>query len=133
MVVCNRLHRCMLFNSDKPCMECGTPCKGRRDKKFCSDQCRATFNNRLNSDEVNFIRNINYALRKNRRILRTLNPLGKCRVTCEKLRSRGFDFQHFTSMYHARDGSRYFYCYDQGYKVIDNDNCLLVAKKGLAD
>ncbi len=46
------------------CVECGEEIKGRADKKFCSDQCRSAFNNRLNSDATNFIRNINTSCAK---------------------------------------------------------------------
>jgi hypothetical protein len=114
-------------------MECGTPFKGRPDKKFCSDQCRTTFNNRLNSAEVNYIRNINNTLRKNRRILRGLNPHGKNKVTHDDLRLRGFNFMHFTSIYRTRDGGEYFYCYEQGYKLLSKDRYLLVVKKKSMD
>ena len=65
----------------RKCEECGDEFVGRADKKFCSDQCRSAFNNRLNKDATNFMRNINNILRKNRRILAELNPSGKTTVT----------------------------------------------------
>jgi len=52
----------------KKCAECGDEFIGRADKKFCSDQCRSAFNNKLNSDHSQFMRNVNNILRKNRRI-----------------------------------------------------------------
>jgi hypothetical protein len=113
----------------KSCMECGTALKGRVDKKFCSDHCRSAHNNRLNSDDTNYMRNVNNILRKNRRILLDLNPGGKNRVGREKLLSRGFDFKHFTSYYTTKDGSQYIYCYEQGYLPIENGYYLLVVKK----
>jgi hypothetical protein len=119
----------MSFITDKHCMECGTPYRGRPDKKFCTDQCRTTYNNRLNRDEVNCIRNVNNTLRRNRRILLSLNPTGKIRVRAETLRSQGFDFNHFTSLYRTRDGRQYFYCYDQGYTPVDRDWYLLVIRQ----
>lgn len=114
---------------EKSCAECGAPIKGRVDKKFCSDPCRSMYNNRLNSDETNYIRNVNNQLRKNRRILRTLNPDGRRRVSHQRLRSAGFDFTHFTSLYTTREGAQYFYCYEQGYRRLENDLYLLVIKK----
>ena len=66
--------------SKRKCIECGDSFHGRADKKFCSDQCRSAYNNRLNSDATNFVRNINNTLRKNRRILEELNPSGKTKV-----------------------------------------------------
>src|ERR1043165_6547370 len=99
---------------EKKCLECGGKISGRSDKKFCSDQCRISFNNRLNSDETNLVRNINNALRKNRRILVELNPSGKTIVTREKLSEKGFDFHYFTSIYITKEGAIYYYCYEQG-------------------
>ncbi len=113
----------------KTCLECGDTFKGRIDKKFCSDPCRIAFNNKLNSDENNYIRNVNNILRKNRRILLELNPDGKVRVNREKLNTHGFDFNYFTSTYTTKDGAQYFYCYEQGYLPIENNYFLLVVKK----
>ena len=119
----------MPVKQEKNCEECGTVIIGRIDKRFCSDQCRNTFNNRQNSDITNYIRNINNALRKNRRILMGLNPEGKIRLSRDKLLSKGFDFSCYTSTYTTKDGSQYFYCYEQGYLPIEKDYYLLVVKK----
>jgi len=59
----------------------------------------------------------------------SMNPTGKNKVSYHKLKSRGFDFNHFTSTYKTRDGSQYYYCYEHGYLPIDNDCFLLVVKK----
>jgi hypothetical protein len=112
----------------KICAECGSKMTGRVDKKFCSDQCRVSFNNRLNSNETNYVRNVSNILRKNRRILTELNITGKSRVSGSKLKEKGFDFQYFTNLYKTKDGATYFYCYEQGYLPIENDFYLLVVK-----
>jgi predicted nucleic acid-binding Zn ribbon protein len=114
---------------EKACLECGTKIIGRADKKFCSDQCRVSHNNRLNSNETNFMRNVNNVLRKNRRILIDLNTTGKSRVSREKLHEKGFDFGLFTSTYVTKEGSVYHYCYEQGYLQVDKNWYLLVVKK----
>lgn len=114
---------------EKNCIECGASFKGRIDKKFCSDQCRSSHNNRLNSHENNYVRNINNILRKNRRILIGLNPKGKSKVTLDRLLSRGFNFDYFTSTYTTKEGSQYFYCYDQGYLPLEGNCFLLVVRK----
>ena len=41
--------------SSKQCPECGEKIVGRTDKKFCSDGCRNTYNNRMNKDQKNFL------------------------------------------------------------------------------
>ena len=114
---------------EKNCEECRTPIIGRVDKRFCSDQCRATFNNRLNSDVKGYIRNTNNALRRNRRILIELNPSGRSKITRDELLTKGFDFSHITSMYTTKEGAQYYYCYEQGYVSVENDAFLLVKKK----
>jgi hypothetical protein len=114
---------------DQICSECGNAFKGRVDKKFCSDQCRTTFNNRQRSIENNYIRDVNNILRKNRKILLQFNPDGKSRITKEKLKANGFNFNYYTSTYTTKEGAQYFYCYEQGYLPIEKEQCLLVIKK----
>lgn len=108
------------------CKECGTPIKGRIDKKFCSDYCRNSFNNKVNKESKNMIRNVNYRLRKNYKTLCELNKTGKTKVTRVKLISNNFDFNLFTSIYTTKTGNTYYYVYDQGYLALENDYYLLV-------
>jgi hypothetical protein len=117
----------------KTCLECNSTLRGRIDKKFCSDQCRSAFNNRLNADENLYVRRVNTILRKNRRILQELNPAGRSKIGCEKLRVKGFDFGHFTSAEAASGGEPIYFCYDQGYRMTGPDKCLLVARKLVAE
>lgn len=113
---------------EKKCIECGASFHGRTDKKFCSDQCRSAYNNVLNSDVNNYIRNVNHALRKNRRILDELNPGGKVKVNMSLLKEHGFDFRYHTSTYKTRDGVVYYYCYEQGYLPLEKNYLLLVVR-----
>ena len=117
----------------RKCIECGDTFEGRVDKKFCSDQCRNTHNNRLNSDETNLIRNTNRILKKNRRILAALNPDGKANITREKLLMQGFNFGYITGYYKTRKGDVYYYCYDQGYIQTGEGFYTLVWKKEYLD
>ncbi|HMF70066.1 MAG TPA: hypothetical protein VK616_01255 [Flavitalea sp.] len=119
----------MPSQQERLCVECGTPFRGRIDKKYCSDPCRISFNNRLNSDDISYVRNINNILRRNRRILMGMNPSGKNKVSHDKLKAKGFDFNYYTSTYTTREGALYYYCYEQGYLPIEKDSYLLVIKK----
>jgi len=112
----------------RSCLECGAEVKGRIDKKFCSDYCRNTYNNKINKDSKNLIRNINNRLRKNYKILTELNSFGKTKVSRTKLYDKGFDFQLFTSTYTTQKGSTYFYVYNQGYLVLENELVLLIKR-----
>ena len=115
----------------RACLECGEAVKGRIDKKFCSDYCRNSYNNKVNKDSKNLIRNINNRLRKNYKILSELNRSGKTKVTRTKLYDKGFDFQLFTSIYTTKAGKTYFYIYDEGYLALENDFFLINKKRQL--
>jgi len=113
----------------KTCLECGEKIIGREDKKFCSDGCRNAYNNKINKDSTNFMRNINNKLRKNYRILSVLNVDGKSKTTRAKLLSKGFDFEFFTNILQTKTGNTYHFLYDQGYLALDNDYFMLVKKE----
>jgi predicted nucleic acid-binding Zn ribbon protein len=112
----------------KNCLECNEKIMGREDKKFCSDGCRNAFNNKINKDSNNLMRNINNKLRKNYRILSDLNIEGKTKTTRTRLMSKGYDFEFFTTILQTKTGNKYFYVYDQGYMILENDYYLLVKK-----
>ena len=114
---------------NKVCLECGEKIVGREDKKFCSDGCRNAYNNKINKDSTNYMRNINNKLRKNYRILSDLNAEGKSKTTKTKLLSRGFDFYFFTNILNTGTGNTYYFVYDQGYRYLDNDFYMLVKKE----
>ncbi len=115
----------------KTCMFCEKPLKGRSDKKFCDDYCRAAYNNELKSPANNYIRNVNNALGKNRRILESLLPDGEAtaKANRDKLSEKGFQFKYHTHQYSAKNGNTYFYCYDYGYLPLENDWFLVVKRK----
>lgn len=113
----------------KTCLECSEKIVGREDKKFCSDSCRNAYNNKINKDSTNFMRNVNNKLRKNYRILSELNPDGKSKSTRDKMLSRGFDFDFFTNIMDTKNGNTYYFLYDQGYLSLENDYYLLVKKE----
>lgn len=112
----------------KNCPECGDKIIGRSDKKFCSDACRNVFNNNLNKDTTNLIRNTNNQLRKNYRILQQLNPTDKTKIVKNKLLNKGFDFNIFTSIYTTKKGTTYFFVYNQGYLPLENNYYALVKR-----
>mgnify|MGYP003392116487 FL=1 len=112
----------------KTCLECGEKIVGREDKKFCSDSCRNAYNNKINKDSTNYMRNINNKLRKNYRILSELNVEGKTKTTRAKLMSKGFDFEFFTSILNTKTGNTYYFFFFYGYMILENDYYMLVKK-----
>ncbi len=116
---------------DNLCLECGTHLIGRVDKKFCNDQCRNNFNNKQNRAETSYMRRVNRNLRKNRRILKELNPSGKAKVKRKELDSRGFDYKHFTNVYKTKEGKVYYFIYEYGYLPLENGYFALVINKDI--
>lgn len=112
----------------KACPECGEKIVGRIDKKFCSDYCRNAYNNKMNKDSTNLVRNVNNLLRKNYRILQELNPTDKTKTTKSKLLAKGFNFENFTSIYTTKSGTVYYFVYDQGYLPLEGDYYALVKR-----
>lgn len=112
--------------NERLCLECNQPLTGRADKKFCDDQCRSTYNNKLYSDSSKLVRSINTSLRKNRQILAEFCPDGKNKARKEKLTARGFESQYHTHTYKTKEGTVYQFCYDYGWLPLDNDIILIV-------
>ena len=113
----------------KTCAECGDVLKGRSDKRFCSDLCRNSFNNKLNSDTNNYVRNVNNILRKNRRILEDNLKGDTTKIARQKLSDKGFNFNYYTNLHTTKNNHDYFYCYEFGYLYLENDFVLLVKRK----
>lgn len=118
------------MSDEKLCLSCGSPVKGRADKKFCDDQCRNLYNNSLNSAANNYVRNINNILRRNRKILEELNtdPSGKTKIPRTKLLQQGFQFDYITNILNTKAGKTYYFCYEHGYLPIENDWLMLVIR-----
>jgi hypothetical protein len=114
----------------KTCLECGDSFHGRVDKKFCSDQCRSAFNNHMKKDSRDYVRRVNYILRKNHRILGELLQGGQNQIAIETLKARGFDFNHFTSLYPSGNGVNY-YCYEHGFARDKRDECIILLTKDI--
>ena len=118
-------------NENKNCLACDKIVRGRSDKKFCDDYCRAAYNNELRSTTNNFIRNVNNALSKNRRLLESciLDGQETAKTNAEKLLTKGFQFKYFTHTYTNKKGDVYYFCYDVGYLPLENDWFLVVKRK----
>ena len=118
-------------NQERYCLECGKLLRGRIDKKFCDDACRNNYNNRQNSDQTNYVRNINNTLRKNRRILAEL--LGSqnetLKIRKDRLAEKGFQFNYHTHTYLTQKQQVYIFCYEYGYLQLEDTDWLLIVKR----
>jgi hypothetical protein len=113
----------------RACPECQEPISGRTDKKFCSDLCRNAYNNRINSDSNSYIRNVNNALRRNRRILASSLDGEKSMLSRQKLADKGFNFRYCTHHTVTKNNHTYIFCYEYGYLPVENDMVLVVKRQ----
>ncbi|NOR87968.1 MAG: hypothetical protein GQ527_10190 [Bacteroidales bacterium] len=115
------------------CLNCSYELKGRSDQKFCSDMCRNAYNNQLNSNSTNFVRNINNTLRRNRRVLEKLCPYNKSKATKGQLAAEGYNFNYHTNSYLTKKGQEYLFCYDYGFLELANNELVIVKKQDWVD
>lgn len=116
------------MSEEKFCLYCDNVIKGRSDKKFCDDQCRSNYNREHAADE-SYVKIVNRALKKNRQILIDMNPDGKVKVLYKDMLKTGFDFSYFTSIFRTGPNSHYYFCYEMGYLMINQEYVLLVKKE----
>ena len=123
----------MIISVSRTCLTCGKDLKGRIDKKFCDDYCRNNYNNRQRAKTncSSLVRSINNGLLKNRKILESVLPENKesAKANLDKLHRLGFQFKYMTHIYTNRTGKTYFFCYDYGYRPLENKWYLVVKQK----
>ncbi len=111
---------------ERNCLDCGSVLRGRSDKKFCDDQCRSNFNNRMKAGMYSSMRPVNSILRKNHAILSRLCPENKIRIKKDDLLKYGFNPDYHTHLHQTRNGNTYYFCYEYGVLRLDGDFFLVV-------
>lgn len=118
---------------ERKCLDCGDAIKGRSDKKFCSDQCRNNYNNRLNRDANSFVRNVHLVLRRNRKVLADMYVDGRTRVHKDALLAMGFNFSFITHATETSKGEKFCYCYEYGFRISDDEYAELIFNSDLLE
>ena len=108
----------------RTCRECGCKVIGRQDKKFCCDQCRSHYHNRINRTSSKIIYRTDRILRRNRQILSSFRQKGLIQLTTSDLMRSGFNFAYFTNEEVCQTGEIRRFCYEQGYTRM-NDECII--------
>ncbi len=112
--------------NERKCHECSEPLKGRADQKFCNDQCRSMYNNKNSLDNNSLVHSVNRILKKNHTILTMLQAIGKTLASKSDLQKRGYRFDYFTSTGTSRNNKFCYYCYDHGFRELENNKLVLV-------
>ncbi|HJV20832.1 MAG TPA: hypothetical protein VJ552_13190 [Sediminibacterium sp.] len=117
-----------MSSTSKNCLHCNKAIVGRADKKFCNDYCRSSYHNGLNGGRSNYIRQINYQLQKNRRILAAAySRYAKgSTVPFQELLLLGFSLTHFTHQQKPGQSGTYICCYDYGYRMVGRNAVKIV-------
>ena len=112
------------------CLCCGKTIRGRSDKKFCNDNCRNQFNNKMRESESYHLRNINRILRRNRKILKETLPQGAERITITKrhLEFLQFHFSFYTHSHTNKSGHTFLFCYEFGYLTISPNRIIVIRR-----
>lgn len=118
---------------ERVCLDCGEKLLGRSDKKFCSDQCRNNYNNRLNRDTNNFVRNVHAQLRRNRKILSELFDDGHLKIHRDALTAQGYNFTFITHLVETQDGMKWSFCFEYGYRESENGYLFLTLNNKYTD
>lgn len=111
------------------CLECSEYLVGRSDKKFCDDQCRSSYHNRIHHKSASALKPVNAILRKNHSILRLLCINGTFQLKRDDLLRLGFNPEYHTHEYRAPQGEVWYFCYDYGFMENKENLVVLMSQK----
>jgi hypothetical protein len=105
--------------------------KGRIDKKFCSANCKSSYqyDKIRNTDQLYY--KVDKQLKTNRKILKKYNKVGKTTLRREVLQNEGFNPNYFTHFRKTATGDVYFYCYDFGFLKMEETTSTELKQKYL--
>jgi predicted nucleic acid-binding Zn ribbon protein len=118
-------------NQPQKCQSCARLIFGRTDKRFCCDACRNIWNNKNRHRAAPSVKLVNRILKRNRDVLRNVQPEGKrtFRIRKAQLEVLGFNFSYFTGACNRRNGSIFFFCYEYGYSALSSETYYIIKKQ----
>ena len=111
---------------EKRCLFCGERLYGRSDKKYCDHGCRNNHHYMIRKNSDVLVKSINVILHHNREVMRQLNKGVKSIIKKQSLEDRNFDFDVMTGLHKTKKGTEYRIVYDYAYRLVDEDNVLMV-------
>ncbi len=109
------------------CSTCRTPLRGRRDKRFCDDNCRM----KHHRNRAGVLRQIDQILHNNRALIKRFRQ-SHAQLASDPvasfvwLRRAGYDFNFHTHVAGQADGSLAVMCYEEGF-VVEGDGVRLIS------
>ncbi len=117
--------------SSRKCKLCKTPFTGRKDKIFCSANCKAEYHIRLKAATLKATFKTDQILHRNRSIL--LEVMGKNlhqkKVDRDFLAKKNFRFEYMTGFYENAQGKRYHLVYDFAWMQFKSGELLVLRRK----
>ena len=111
------------------CLHCNSSFNGRLDKKFCSNDCKNSFNYNKRKKTKSEVKTIDNFLHRNREILEVLmGNYKKMMIHKINLERAGFRFEYMTGIYHNKENKRFHYVYDYAWAEFTNQEVMLVKK-----
>ena len=113
------------------CLSCNRLVEGRRGKKYCDTFCKAQFHNLKNQGERSLYCRTNNILRRNHKILDNLQRLGRQKVRRKELVRLGYRLDFHTHSMERKDSEVYYFCYNKGYRQVEEDWLELIPDESL--
>ena len=114
------------------CIVCNKPLKGRKDKKYCSLDCKNSYHLNMRYKMRNVIRPVDRLLHRNLEILNELwQEAGTLKfiVAIHRLERKGFKFNYYTSSYQNLKGKYYFYVYNFKWMKFGDEQVMIVKRQ----
>lgn len=113
------------------CKICKTVMVGRKDKKFCSSDCKNYYHVNLRRVTFYNAKDIDKILHRNRSIL--LEVLGKNEMRTKVKRlvlvKKNFHFKYMTHFHVNKEGKMYHHLYDFAWMEFSDDEILIIKRK----
>jgi len=87
----------------------------------------------MNRDSNNYVRNVHAQLRRNRKIISDFYNDGHRKIHRDALFALGYNFNFFTHLVETKEGVRWVYCFEFGYRNLENDYLELSSNSSYLD
>lgn len=111
------------------CIICENELVGRRDKKFCSLECKNRYHKQRKVHNYHATAETDRRLHRNRTILIELSEEASSKkfvTPRNRLVRKGFSFNHFTSLSMNKEGKTYRHIYDYAWMEFSTTDVLVV-------
>lgn len=112
----------MIKTIEKLCLECNTHLRyGRKDRKFCSQECRSSYHNKNNAIRNKDKKIHDNIMKKNYKIISSFYKGENIIIQKSSFDELGFQFNYFTTVYRSNKNI-YYFIYDIGFTPIVKNN-----------